>query len=534
MSRYKFDSNVGLAEDIEGFYDIDCDPIDINRNALPDSEGLQTLFQKYGKEKEDGFYADEEFKIRIGDNKNFRTQVIAEISTLSRVLSNPHLQVEARAAEYQAYLQYYARLCRMMSEFYDDNHNRSSREKYKKLGRDFEETAPLSPQTSGTYQSIKHYLHSYERYTDDKATGFIGMIHFYRIFGTFATLVLKYSWDLCNVDLASTSTDYMAVQSDIFHGLSVALPFLRLIINAKHVIQHHDEMTSREMRARGFQIFEDLLWGLVNLFTNYSKQLGLLNGQASLFSIIPSLPIADLVTVGFLAYDIARNFIEWAFIERPTYVANILALDKRIRGLKADNSSGINDFEIKVAEAQLIDIKAQKIQKLAAIGFAVIAASFVAAGFAASMFFSGGLALPLCYAAVALGMALYKSADSFGDVVGEHKRIGLWARKLPTQNIGDAEKAQNKEVLQFHEKKRNDAALQFVNGLKDNILIPGLMITGMALSWQISLVVVAAVVVAMMALKIHNNFKQQAAVKEESGSFLSGYSSLGSINLKPI
>ncbi|KTD06921.1 hypothetical protein SAMN02746073_2252 [Legionella jamestowniensis DSM 19215] len=185
---------------------------------------------------------------------------------------------------------------------------------------------------------------------------------------------------------------------------SVVLYIFRFTTNLavllKHVINaavsnklSSTKVLAQEIEKRGFTMANDMVWGVVNLLSNYNR-----------FFQLSSLIIAQ-INLAFLVFDLGLFIVHWLF-DRSDYV-------RRIEELKQQKKNINSAFEQAVIARQLDILHDEWRVECAYYEFNIIAASILAIAFAATFIYFGPFALGVLSALSMLGNAFYNTGDEY-------------------------------------------------------------------------------------------------------------------------
>ena len=275
----------------------------------------------------------------------------------------------------------------------------------------------------------------------------------------------------------------LGIFGSIFRGLSVAYFVGRLILNLGMIIKHvylpsegekdlnKSERMFLELRKRRGQLINDVFWAHTNLFTNYND----------LFLIPAS--VAGWVVAGGLCFDFAVILLLRVLAQRDyetkraQYRTDIDKLRNLLtRELEFDKRKETEEFlALTIDQMELLDISWQA--KDSAFWFNAVAALLLAAGFSASMILTPPVAILGCYALCMFAVAMYLSADSYGNY--REKSHLLDRAKIHDKGVDKA--------MEEYQAARNEFILTMIK----KVVLPTLFITTFAICWQAALVLVA-------------------------------------------
>ncbi|WP_157737120.1 hypothetical protein [Legionella lansingensis] len=263
--------------------------------------------------------------------------------------------------------------------------------------------------------------------------------------------------------------------------LSVGIYALRFMINlvtmTRHILEAEledklssDQVFTDEMEKRGFSMLNDGVWGTVNLLTNYNKQFNISDVAAA------------NATVVFLVFDAALLMAQWLF-ESTKYKQRVQELGQQKRSLSPES----NPTQYAVVQRQLDILNDEWEAQCAYYAINIMAASLVAIGFGATVFFSGGLSLAVLSM---IGNALYATADEYKNY--KKSTIAIQREK----NNGHIENDDTHlELMSQLTKESSQAYSDFWKRLAYNTAGPAFIITTAAFSWPIALLITVPYVV---------------------------------------
>lgn len=275
--------------------------------------------------------------------------------------------------------------------------------------------------------------------------------------------------------------------------LSVSIYALRFMINlvtmTKHIIEAQlgNELSSeqvliQEMEKRGFSMLNDAVWGTVNLLTNYNKQFHI------------SDIAANNATLVFLSFDAALLTAQWLF-EARQYKHRVSELEGERNLLTLSSQPA----QLAVVQRQLDMLNDEWKSQSAYYAVNILAASFIVAGFGASLVLSGGLGLAVLSM---VGNALYATADEYKNYAKSTIAI---QRETVNGVIEDNE--EHRSLMKQLTNQSSQAYTEFWKRLAYNTAGPAFVITTAAFSWPLALLVTAA----YMTYQIDNTYKKSAS-----------------------
>lgn len=321
----------------------------------------------------------------------------------------------------------------------------------------------------------------------------VGLYNVYRIYWVFCRLTLTsaFAWardshliDEMNRILgmqidADRIIKAMQAPNNILRVFSVGFFAARFIMNAgmllKHTLMPSKNESTKTMLARFTSelwkrhpdFLNDLVWGTVNGLTNY----------AEVFHI--SAPVAGWLTAGFLVFDVClllwrRKLLQDEYWLKQAQLRDDLRYWQDMLDNNPASAEAREHCKLLVEELTELDITWNSTS--ATYLFNVLAAGLLAAGFTVSMMVTGGYVVA-AYAICLVGVAMYLSADSFGSYREASLRLGM----------AEMNNEDSKKLFAEYQNARDEFILTMVK----NIVLPGLLVTTLAICWEAALVMAA-------------------------------------------
>ncbi|MDI9817995.1 MULTISPECIES: hypothetical protein [unclassified Legionella] len=291
----------------------------------------------------------------------------------------------------------------------------------------------------------------------------------------------------------------LEVPNDILRFLSVGFFAVRFIMNAGVLMKHTlfpsekerkldwKKRFSNEIYKRHAVFLNDLVWGTVNLLTNYNEAFGI------------AAPVAGWMVAGFMAFDVClilwrRHLEEREYLtkrsqytrERDYYGAKL--------NTKLDPTERLEYEEhYKMLTRQLEKLELSWKTSDATYLFNASAALLLMAGFSASMLLTPPVMVLGCYLVCTFAVAMYLSDGAYSKY--KEKSLLLEEAEVAKRNIPVA--------LKDYQAARND----FIFTLAKNAIIPTLLITTFAVCWQAALLL-AAVYIGYELYRSYSKHKQ--------------------------
>jgi hypothetical protein len=342
----------------------------------------------------------------------------------------------------------------------------------------------------------------------------ISHTNLYRIYWVFCHLMVKQSMLLAK-DLniiakldaifgSHTDVDgFLAIldkPNNILNVLSVGFYATRLIINlamlAKHAIgnsknERDSDFAKRlafEWNKRKYDIANDVVWGSINLITNYYQ----------LFNI--PLTTANWIVAGVLVFDVVLLQLRRQSA-RKEYLANKEKYIKQIKQLETQFLNQVmtdtnQNQQLMILRAQLSALEDNWKVTNSTYWFNMAAASCLLTGFSAALLLSNPVLVLLCFSVGTFGCAMYASDGEYA----KYKKalIDLENAKARGANPRELKNASN---------NLKHAKQELIVTLVENTLVPLLILTTFAVCWQAGIALVAV----FAAYKLISAFINQKA-----------------------
>jgi len=243
---------------------------------------------------------------------------------------------------------------------------------------------------------------------------------------------------------------------------------------------------TKELDGRGLDMLNNIVWGSVNLYTNFNDCLPekLRVSDAAL----------DWIVVAFLVFDVSllcarwkkadeKFKAQWACLEkeRETLLSKKNGLLSKLKLEGDENQKGIiiDQLEMITSRLQIIQKEQQQLQD----EYDVTSSTYQFNLAAAFLLFVGyigfctvtGPAVFAFYAVNVLACAMYASD-------------GAWAKRSDAKKkYLRVKESSNEATIQVAEKQLTEANREFNKTLAEKTLMPTLLLTATAICWQISL-----------------------------------------------
>ena len=477
------------------------------------------------------FLTDKQGFFSVGNHSSDRVKALAKDKSFS-FLANNRLLIEEEFNQMFASLKRQGRsrkefwlycyyCCTMLESYYESYDKQDKAADYRSLGLKLKQCCDTGKFPTNQVESLQKKiatdlgsLASTPMHTS-KTRDWLGFTNIYRIHFVFCRLSIKQSllalrelkWLEKLDQLLGRRTDVDGMVSMInspaavFNALSVGIFAARFIINAGLLLKHTFSTSAAEMSlskterfyqelyARHAVMANDLVWGVVNLFSNY----------AAFFHI--SAPVAGWLTAGFMIFDVSlliwrRAIAEQDYLlKKEQYKYEITNYNTQRQALS--NAHADDDKHCKMLEEQLIQLEISWHATSAAYLFNVAAAVLLMAGFSISMLLATPAAIVACYFVCTIAVAMYLTAD----IYGKYKEKSL---VLELMVLDEYDRA---KALLDMQSARND----FIIAMAKTIIMPLFIVTTFAVCWQAALLL-AAVYVGYEATRGY--FKEESMEKE--------------------
>lgn len=444
-----------------------------------------------------------------------------------------------KAEDKKRHLYYLYLLCYRIRQFNHQYDKKSEVEKYEKrckileaaLGFAGDECVSLCGELN-TSDKVLQYLGL------SKLKGYVSQVNLYRIYWIFCRLMVKASL-LMNKELKLLDkldklfSDKFHLQgfihtnfddfSKIIDGpvnflnvLSVGFYAARFIFDFSLMVKHvfladkaakeqstYWQRFKKEMDARGFSMLNNVVWGSINLITNYYQ----------LFRIPATT--ASYIVAGVLIFDVALLMASY-YKDRYDYNKKRILLGQQLNNIRQE-IGGLaisNSVEEQNKRQYLIiqqDIISQQLRQLedqwqvttSVYLFNTSAAVLLLAGFTTMLFVTGFAVLP-CLAVCVLACAMYASDGA----LGEYKKVSINYQRIKQQG--------NPGALQLARREKNQAMKDFSFTLLENTIMPTLLLTSFAICWQAALVLTVLYIGYKIAKYAYDKNKKLPADSESA------------------
>lgn len=297
------------------------------------------------------------------------------------------------------------------------------------------------------------------------------------------------------------------IPNQIFNVLSVAIYALRLLIDIvmilKHTIGASDSEKEADRKARflkewhkrKWDMLNNIVWGTINLLTNYNWLFGISGALA--MQLIAGVLIFDVILVS-IKYSLAHEDYQKnsARLKRMK-TSHETAIDSKQQQLKkldeVENAEEIARLkrEINGLNNQLQVVK-QEIKALddswevtkGVFRLYMGAALLLFTSFTASLFMPGAGLVLMCYMLGTVAVAMYLSGDQYAASIKANQNLN-YAITTPGEEISETDVAAYKAEAEA-------SRASFYSSIAEKALVPNLLLLTFAVSWQVGLLLVVA------------------------------------------
>ncbi|WP_058535183.1 hypothetical protein [Legionella saoudiensis] len=269
---------------------------------------------------------------------------------------------------------------------------------------------------------------------------------------------------------------------------------INLIIGIKQIIQASIEkelsvskVLKQELEKRGFTMASDLVWSLVGLLTTYPN-----------FFHVPISSVSPII-LAFLIFDALLLLTQWLY-DASNYRKQIQEL--------TEQKIGAEPLELLVIQRQLDLLKDEWEAQCSYYAINILGAHILAISFAATLIYTG----PLAIAAVALfsmlGNALYNTAEEYK----KYKKAQIAvARELTNGEILNDEHHQ--KLISLLREERDEAHAELWNTLTFNFGGIAFIITATVVCWPVAL----AVTIGYIGHQLNKSYQKQLHLHDKDG-----------------
>lgn len=320
----------------------------------------------------------------------------------------------------------------------------------------------------------------------------------------------------------------IAKPTAVFNALSISFFAARFIINTGIVLKHalfekKDPSLTEEQRSLNRQaeyqrfctMLNDAVWFTINGLCNYRQLFGI------------AAPLANWLTAGFLAFDVALLVFRHFYVARNEYLLKKSLYMAEFDRLNNPQQQGVNSsIDVAKQRQMLLNQMVELDNNWKAANFTcainITAASVLLCSFSAALIFSGPIAFVVSGVFCSIGLALYLSAESGG----VWKKAALDLKQFDELNKED--KTGREDLVHNLERARR----QFFINLVKHTVIPLIIVATLATNLAAGLLVVAAYMLweylpSFDLSKKNTNSGQQASLEDNNQLELKSMSLFG-------
>ena len=321
---------------------------------------------------------------------------------------------------------------------------------------------PLAPKTLAWFRDVSTMMRQYnykapdekKLITLDNARKRTTDLNMWRLNSRFAIITagaaLQFSRFTQLLELISQQEVNPAVLDapiGIYSVLSIGIFGLRFLINLIDIIQNLVRASEEEkdklpflyrlyveLDKHEYQLGNDLVWGLINFFTNFPRFLHLTPPVANY--VMGSFLVFDMLWMGRSLYKERARFA----LQRADYV-------RLISELKMNETE--NELIIKDVERQSRELDYREANLTWTLAFYVGAGLLLLGGFSAAILLSPPAFVPLCFLICNIGIAMYFTGEHFGSWI-EKRMIHQDEKSLVSKANATAELYKlGREMLEY-------------------------------------------------------------------------------------
>lgn len=269
---------------------------------------------------------------------------------------------------------------------------------------------------------------------------------------------------------------------------------INLIIGIKQIVQASIEkelsvskVFKQELERRGFTMASDLVWSLVGLLTTYPN-----------FFHVPISSVSPII-LAFLVFDALLLLTQWLY-EAANYKKQINELTEQKIGAKP--------IELLVIQRQMDLLKDEWESQCSYYAINILGAHILAISFAATLIYTGPLAIAGVALFSMLGNALYNTAEEYK----KYKKTQIAVtRELANGEILNNEHHQ--QLLSLLREERDEAHTELWNSLAFNFGGIAFIITATVVCWPVALVVT----VGYIGHQLNKSYQKQLHLHDKDG-----------------
>lgn len=269
---------------------------------------------------------------------------------------------------------------------------------------------------------------------------------------------------------------------------------INLIIGIKQIIQASVEkelslskVFKQELERRGFTMASDLVWSLVGLLTTYPN-----------FFHVPIASVSPII-LAFLVFDALLLLTQWLY-EAANYKKQVQKLTEQQISAKPT--------ELLVIQRQMDLLKDDWEAQCSYYAINILGAHILAISFAATLIYTGPLAIAGVALFSMLGNALYNTAEEYK----KYKKAQISVnRELANGEILNNEHHQ--QLLSLLREERNEAHTELWDSLTFNFGGIAFIITATVVCWPVALVVT----IGYIGHQLNKSYQKQLHLHDHDG-----------------
>lgn len=269
---------------------------------------------------------------------------------------------------------------------------------------------------------------------------------------------------------------------------------INLIIGIKQIIQASIEkelsvskVFKQELEKRGFTMASDLVWSLVGLLTTYPN-----------FFHVPISSVSPVILT-FLIFDALLLLTQWLY-EAANYKKHMQELTEQ--KIEAE------PIELLVIQRQMDLLKDEWEAQCSYYAINILGAHILAISFAATLIYTGPLAIAGVALFSMLGNALYNTAEEYKKY--KKSQIAI-ARELVNGEI--LNDAHHQQLLSLLREERDEAHTELWDSLTFNFGGIAFIITATVVCWPVALVVT----VSYIGHQLNKSYQKQLHLYDKNG-----------------
>ncbi|CAM4492604.1 MAG: hypothetical protein LEGION0403_FIIPPAGN_00442 [Legionella sp.] len=246
-------------------------------------------------------------------------------------------------------------------------------------------------------------------------------------------------------------------------------------------------MFKQELEKRGFTMASDLVWSLVGLLTTYPN-----------FFHVPISSVSPVILT-FLIFDALLLLTQWLY-EAANYKKHMQELTEQ--KIEAE------PIELLVIQRQMDLLKDEWEAQCSYYAINILGAHILAISFAATLIYTGPLAIAGVALFSMLGNALYNTAEEYKKY--KKSQIAI-ARELVNGEI--LNDAHHQQLLSLLREERDEAHTELWDSLTFNFGGIAFIITATVVCWPVALVVT----VSYIGHQLNKSYQKQLHLYDKNG-----------------